>query len=120
MNRVPTQIVLNVIETGGLELVIEFPIEHRFGYIECIFPLKPGLLKVHAPVETRRKPLQLLEINFVETNPIPVKAAMALMGLLEPVWRLPLVAPSAVNQEKIRGILEALGLAEKVHAAVKN
>src|SRR5439155_20205882 len=32
-----------------------------------------------------------MEINFVESNPIPVKAAMAEMGLLEPVWRLPLV-----------------------------
>jgi len=35
----------------------------------------------------------LMEINFVESNPIPVKAAMAEMGLLEPVWRLPLVPP---------------------------
>ena len=55
----------------------------------------------------------LLEINFVETNPIPVKAAMALMGLLEPVWRLPLVAPSAANLEKIRGVLDSLGSRER-------
>src|SRR6266849_4975839 len=39
----------------------------------------------------------LMEINFVESNPIPVKAAMAEMGLLEPVWRLPLVRPKAEN-----------------------
>ena len=38
--------------------------------------------------------LPLMNVNFVESNPIPVKAAMALMGLLEPVYRLPLVPPS--------------------------
>ena len=65
MNRVPAQIVLNVIETGGLELVVEFLIERWFGYIECIFPIKPGSLKVHGPVETRRECLQLRQINFV-------------------------------------------------------
>ncbi len=37
--------------------------------------------------------LPLMNVNFVESNPIPVKAAMALMGLLEPVWRLPMVPP---------------------------
>ena len=36
-----------------------------------------------------------MNINFVESNPIPVKAAMALMGLLEPVYRLPLCPPTA-------------------------
>src|SRR5947209_5256392 len=41
--------------------------------------------------ELQRRYLRLMDINFVESNPIPVKAAMAAMGLLEPVWRLPLV-----------------------------
>jgi 4-hydroxy-tetrahydrodipicolinate synthase len=59
----------------------------------------------------------LMEINFVESNPIPVKAAMAEMGLLEPVWRLPLVAPKTENQVRIRGVLEMLELVERVPAA---
>ena len=59
----------------------------------------------------------LMEANFVEANPIPVKAAMAQMGLLEPVWRLPLVAPSAANEARIRGVLESLGLVAGAHAA---
>jgi 4-hydroxy-tetrahydrodipicolinate synthase len=63
-----------------------------------------------------RRYMPLLEVNFVESNPIPVKAAMALMGLLEPVWRLPLVAPSAANQAKIEKVLHSLGLIP-VHAA---
>jgi 4-hydroxy-tetrahydrodipicolinate synthase len=58
----------------------------------------------------------LMEVNFVESNPIPVKAAMAQMRLLEPVWRLPLVAPSAANESRIRGVLESLELVEKAHA----
>ena len=55
----------------------------------------------------------LMEINFVESNPIPVKAALAEMGLLEPVWRLPLVPPKAENQARIRAVLESLGLADR-------
>ena len=38
--------------------------------------------------------LPLMEVNFVESNPIPVKAAMAQMGLCEPVYRLPMTPPS--------------------------
>jgi 4-hydroxy-tetrahydrodipicolinate synthase len=62
----------------------------------------------------------LMEINFVESNPIPVKAALAEMGLLEPVWRLPLVAPKMENLARIRAVLESLALVERVHAAVSN
>ena len=54
--------------------------------------------------------LPLMNINFVESNPIPVKAAMALMGLLEPVWRLPMVAPSQASLAKIEAVLSAAGL----------
>ena len=59
-----------------------------------------------------------MEVNFVESNPIPVKAAMALMGLLEPVWRLALCPPSPANLTKIEKALEALGLlaGRSVHA----
>jgi 4-hydroxy-tetrahydrodipicolinate synthase len=66
-----------------------------------------------------RKYLPLMEVNFVESNPIPVKAAMALMGLLEPVWRLPLVPPSANNLARIDKVLQDLALVEPrtVHAS---
>ncbi|HZC65126.1 MAG TPA: hypothetical protein VE545_01020, partial [Candidatus Dormibacteraeota bacterium] len=52
--------------------------------------------------------------NFVESNPGPVKAAMAEMGLLEPAWRLPLVGPQAANVARIRTVLEKLDLVGKV------
>jgi 4-hydroxy-tetrahydrodipicolinate synthase len=67
--------------------------------------------------EIHRKYFRLMEANFIETNPGPVKAALGLMGLLEPVFRLPLVAPKPENLEKIRSALEAVGLVQKVYAA---
>jgi 4-hydroxy-tetrahydrodipicolinate synthase len=68
--------------------------------------------------ELQRKYMPLMEINFVESNPIPVKAAMALMGLLEPVYRLPLCPPNPANLAKIEKVVEALGLlaGRSVHA----
>ena len=66
--------------------------------------------------ELQKKYLPLMEVNFVESNPMPVKAAMALMGLLEPVWRLPMVAPKPENLARIQKVLESLGLLH-AHAA---
>jgi 4-hydroxy-tetrahydrodipicolinate synthase len=60
--------------------------------------------------EIHRRYLPLMEINFVESNPGPVKAALAMMGLLEPEYRLPMVPPKPENQAKIEKVLEALGL----------
>jgi 4-hydroxy-tetrahydrodipicolinate synthase len=67
--------------------------------------------------EIHERYFRLMEANFVETNPGPAKAAMALMGLLEPVFRLPIVAPTPDNLAKIRGALEGVGLLQQVHAA---
>lgn len=51
------------------------------------------------------KLLPLMEANFIETNPIPVKSAMAMLGLIKEVYRLPLVKMSEKNKEKLRSIL---------------
>ena len=59
----------------------------------------------------QRQWLPLMEVNFVESNPIPVKAAMAMMGLLEPVWRLADDAAFARRIEaKIEAVLKRCGL----------
>lgn len=52
--------------------------------------------------------LPLLQVNFVESNPIPCKAAMAAMGLIEERYRLPLVPPTAATREKVMGVLQQL------------
>lgn len=76
---------------------------------------------LHGDFEAARKIqaryLPLMNVNFCESNPIPVKAAMALMGLLEPVYRLPMVAPSPTNLAKIEKVLEAAGLLGRVPVA---
>jgi 4-hydroxy-tetrahydrodipicolinate synthase len=51
-----------------------------------------------------------MQVNIIEANPIPVKWAMSVMGLLEPVYRLPMVEPSAENKQKIGQALESAGL----------
>jgi 4-hydroxy-tetrahydrodipicolinate synthase len=61
--------------------------------------------------------LPLMNVNFVESNPIPVKAAMALMGLLQPVYRLPMCPPSPASMAKIVSVLESVGLAGSVSVA---
>jgi 4-hydroxy-tetrahydrodipicolinate synthase len=58
----------------------------------------------------QRQWFPLMEVNFCETNPGPVKAAMAIMGLLEPVFRLPMVPPSEANRAKIEVVLKSTGL----------
>ncbi len=65
----------------------------------------------------QKRYLPLMQVNFVETNPGPVKAAMAMMGLLEPVWRLPLVGPKQENLDRIHRVLESLGLLAPAHAS---
>jgi 4-hydroxy-tetrahydrodipicolinate synthase len=57
--------------------------------------------RVHADL------LPLMMVNFIESNPIPVKSAMAEMGLLEEVYRLPMVAPREASRAKIRQVLQA-------------
>jgi 4-hydroxy-tetrahydrodipicolinate synthase len=54
--------------------------------------------------------LPLMQINFVESSPGPVKFAMAAMGLCEEAYRLPVVGPRPASQEKILKVLRAFGL----------
>jgi 4-hydroxy-tetrahydrodipicolinate synthase len=60
--------------------------------------------------------LPLMLVNFIESNPIPVKSAMASMGLLEEVYRLPMVPPRPASKQRIEGVLQALGIGGGVHA----
>ena len=55
----------------------------------------------------------LMRANFIESSPIPVKAVLAMMGLIEETYRLPLTQPSAETRELLRGIAMELGLIVK-------
>jgi 4-hydroxy-tetrahydrodipicolinate synthase len=54
--------------------------------------------------------MPLMSVNFIESNPVPVKAAMAAMGLIEETYRLPMVSPKAESKQKIVQVLRELGL----------
>lgn len=60
--------------------------------------------------------LPLMEINFIESSPGPVKAAMAMMGLLEENFRLPLVPITEKSRARVREVLSELGVLEMTHA----
>jgi len=57
-----------------------------------------------------RRIMPLMQVNFVEANPIPVKAAMAAMGLLEERYRLPMCPPAQSSRDRIVRVLNELGL----------
>ena len=54
--------------------------------------------------------LPLMNANFIETNPIPVKASLAMMGMINEVYRLPLVPIGTKNRKVLKKILHDLGL----------
>jgi 4-hydroxy-tetrahydrodipicolinate synthase len=62
--------------------------------------------------------LPLMEVNFIESSPGPVKAAMAMMGLIDENLRLPLVPIQDASRERVRHVLIELGLIKgSSHAA---
>jgi 4-hydroxy-tetrahydrodipicolinate synthase len=68
--------------------------------------------------ELQYRLLPLMEVNFIESSPGPVKAALAMMGLIEENFRLPLVPISEQSRERVREVLGELGLVKgSSHAA---
>ena len=60
--------------------------------------------------ELHFKLLPLIKAMFIETNPIPVKTAMGLLGMCDPDLRLPMCAMSPDNVEKLKKALKEYGL----------
>jgi 4-hydroxy-tetrahydrodipicolinate synthase len=63
--------------------------------------------------------MPLMTANFVESNPIPVKAALAEMGLIEEVYRLPMVPPRAESRRRILDALAMAGAAEPARVTAR-
>ena len=57
--------------------------------------------------------LPLMQALFIETNPIPVKETMALMGMIEPEFRLPMCRMSEANRARLSAVLEPFGLVKR-------
>jgi 4-hydroxy-tetrahydrodipicolinate synthase len=54
--------------------------------------------------------LPLFKVIFIETNPIPIKAALAMKGMLEETYRLPMCPMEPANKEKLQAVIDQLGL----------
>jgi 4-hydroxy-tetrahydrodipicolinate synthase len=69
--------------------------------------------------EIFRKYLPLMQANFIESNPGPVKAALAMMGRIEEVYRLPLVPMKRESRAKLEKVVSELGLLQAQPANVR-
>jgi 4-hydroxy-tetrahydrodipicolinate synthase len=101
-------ITLPVIALGGVGVISVVSNEVPFAMARLTSLCLEG--DFPAAREMQRRLHALMEINFIESNPGPVKAALALMGLIEPVFRLPAVAPKMESLKKIEKVLLGLGL----------
>jgi 4-hydroxy-tetrahydrodipicolinate synthase len=64
-----------------------------------------------------RKYLALMQANFIESNPLPVKAVLAMMGKIQEQYRLPLVPMRLETRKKLEAIATTAGLVKKSVAA---
>lgn len=101
-------ITLPLIALGGVGIISVVSNEVPFAMARLTSLCLEGDFPAAREVQRRLHPL--MEVNFIEANPGPVKAALALMGLIEPVFRLPMVPPKPENLKKIEKILLGLGL----------
>ena len=63
-----------------------------------------------------RKYLALMQANFIESNPMPVKAVLAMMGKMEENYRLPMVRMKADTRAKLEKIAQECGVLQGSHA----
>ena len=101
-------ITLPVIALGGVGVISVVSNEVPFAMARLTSLCLEGDFPAAREMQRRLHPL--MEINFVESNPGPVKAAMGLLGLLDPVFRLPAVYPKPESVKKIERVLLNLGL----------
>jgi 4-hydroxy-tetrahydrodipicolinate synthase len=69
-----------------------------------------ALGKTSVALKLHQKFYPVFKDLFIETNPTPVKAALAMMGVIEEEYRLPLVKMGAQNRETLRETLIACGI----------
>ena len=101
-------ITLPLMALGGRGIISVASNEIPAEMVQMVEAAERGDYAAARKIHTRILPLLLG--NFIESNPGPVKFAMAAMGLCEEVFRLPMVSPRPASQEKIVAILKELGL----------
>jgi 4-hydroxy-tetrahydrodipicolinate synthase len=101
-------LTLAVMAVGGHGVISVASNEAPHAMVELVEAAERGDFAAARAIHRRWLPL--MQVNFVEPNPVPVKAALAAMGLIEPIYRLPLVPPRPASLAKIRRVLASLEL----------
>lgn len=101
-------LTLPIITAGGDGVIAVISNEVPKEYAEMTRAALKGDLK--KAQELHYKLFDLMKANFYESNPIPVKTALAMMGKIEESLRLPLTKMSKANKEKLRDVLKDLKL----------
>ncbi|MBI3492790.1 MAG: 4-hydroxy-tetrahydrodipicolinate synthase [Acidobacteria bacterium] len=101
-------LTLPLMAVGGRGIISVAANEIPAEMVQMVEAAERGDFVAARAIHTRILPLMLG--NFIESNPVPVKAAMAAMGLIEEVYRLPMTSPKPESKEKILKILKELGL----------
>ena len=107
-------LTLPVMSVGGHGVISVSSNEVPAEMVEMVETAARGDFAAARRIHARLFPL--MQVNFVESNPGPVKCAMAAMGLLEEHFRLPMVPPAAASRARIRTVLETTGLLAPVAA----
>lgn len=101
-------LTLPLMAVGGRGIISVASNEIPFEMAQMVEAAERGDFAAARGIHARILPLMLG--NFIESNPIPVKAAMAAMGLLDEHYRLPMCAPKPESRQKIADVLKELGL----------
>jgi 4-hydroxy-tetrahydrodipicolinate synthase len=101
-------ITLPLMSIGGRGIVSVVSNEIPAEMVQMVEAAERGDFVAARAVHHRIFPL--MQVNFVEANPLPVKAAMAAMGLLEEVYRLPMCSPRPESKDRILRVLKELDL----------
>ncbi|MCU0857606.1 MAG: 4-hydroxy-tetrahydrodipicolinate synthase [Pontiellaceae bacterium] len=116
--------ILNVCDlevlSGDDALTLPMMRDGAIGVISVASNVVPGAVAalVHSALEGRWDETQrlhnqyvaLFDAMFIDTNPIPVKAALAMMGKIEEVYRLPICEMSAADKATLRNVMHSAGL----------
>jgi 4-hydroxy-tetrahydrodipicolinate synthase len=101
-------VTLPLMAVGGRGIISVVSNEIPADMAQMVEAAERGDFAAARAIHTRIMPL--MQVNFVESSPGPVKAAMAAMGLLEEIYRLPLVPPRPESKDRIFKVLKDLGL----------
>lgn len=99
-------ITLPLMAIGGRGVISVVSNEAPQAMVRMVEAAELGNFREARSIHNRLMPL--MQVNFVEANPIPVKTAMAAMGLLEEIFRLPMCSPKEESRAKILDVLKRL------------